>query len=154
MPATNNTPPHLQPFAPAPPILSSRGRGWPDVVVEQSRQGPHHWHVPALSDHLVLLMLKRGAGRMHHERGGHTFEGRPVPGALAIVPHGVGGLCHCEAPIESLHIRLAPDFVARVAEENFGSERFHLATRLGLRDEPMGQVARLLHAELRAENSG
>ena len=150
----NLSPLRLTPFAPAPPILSSRERNWPGVVISEHRQGPHHWHVPPLDDHLVLLVLDRSAGRIRHERGGHAFEGRPGVGSLAVVPQGVAGHCHCHASIEALHIRLAPEFVARVAEENFHGARFHLATRLGLRDEPLSQLALLLRAELRSEGAG
>lgn len=143
---------HTTPFEPAPPLMSSRGRGWNGVTVEEGRQGAHHWHVPASPEHRIFLVLKQGTGRVRRQSGEETFDGVPDEGTLSIVPAGQGGACRCEGCVEALHIRLAPDFVARVAQENFGTPRFHLATRLGVRDEPMRQIALLLRAELHAQH--
>ena len=135
------------------PLLVSSHSGPSGVVVEEGHQGAHYRHVPASPEHHIMLVLQPGTARLRRKSGEELFDGVPEEGMLSIVPAGQSGSCGCEGCIRALRLRLAPDFVARVAQENFGSTRFRLATRLGVRDEPMRQIALLLRAELHAQNA-
>lgn len=137
-----------------PAVLSSAGRGWKGVVVEEFHQGAHWWSVPPQEQHRVLLVLKSDAGQVRHQCGGHTFNGIVREGMLGITPAGMGGTCNSAARVESLNIRLDSEFVARVAEENFGSQRFHLLPQRGMSDDAMRQIALLLRAELASDGAG
>ena len=142
------------PACTASPILSSHERGWRDILVEERHQHPHEHDVAAWPEHRLVLVLKRGPGRVRQEIGGQSFDGSKAEGTLSILPAGASGHCRCEAYGEMLHIRLDPSFVSRVAEQMFGSTHFQLATRLAVRDEPMRQIALLLRDELRSSNAG
>lgn len=142
------------PFAPAPPVLSSVGRDWNGVVAEEVHQGAHRWPVPTRPEHGVFLVLRHDGGRVRHHSGGQHFDGPAFEGALTIAPAGIVGHCHSEARVEGLQLRLDTEFVARVAEENFGSVRFHLLPQIGMRDDSMRQIALLMRAELASNGAG
>ena len=147
-------PAQAHPATCAPPLLSSHERGWRGILVEERRQRPHEHEVAAWAEHRVVLVLKRGPGRVRQEIGGQEFDGSKAVGTLSILPAGASGHCSCEAHAEVLHIRLDPGFVSGVAQEMFGSSRFQFATRLCVHDEPMRQIALLLRDEMRSDSAG
>lgn len=122
--------------------------------MEEIRQGAHAWQVPPFPQHRVFLLTRSDGGRVRRECGGQSFDGPARQNTLSIAPAGVGGNCRSEAQVEGVSIGLDAEFVARVAEENFGSARFHLLPQMGIRDDAMQGIALLLRAELASDGAG
>lgn len=102
---------------PAPPAISSAGRGWAGVRVER-QQSPTiaTLEQPALSDHLLMFYFVPSA-QLKRVVDGVVFQGRPEAHSFTLIPAGFSTVWDWHGKFDMLNVLLSPDLVDRVADE-------------------------------------
>jgi AraC family transcriptional regulator len=138
------------------PILSSQNHGWGNVLVNQFQPPPGealcHFH----DEHAICLSLSPRPVRFLHIKGGKTHTGLYGKGDISITPARVPLFARWETDDHFLEIRLAAQFIQKVARENLNehADRFELLPEFRIRDPHLESIGMLLLAELKQENLG
>ena len=109
-----------------PPVASSEELGWRGLRVERyqlaAAELPAHHH----ADHLLLLYQAPVAVRRQHGHRAQTTSCRP--GDLGLYPGGDYGPIAWNAPIDNVHVSLAPTYLEELSQQQLGSRplRDHL----------------------------
>ena len=150
------TPDERQGMLPLPPVASSAALGWPGLRVEHYRgEADFKLEFPALSHHLLILYLRPG-GMFSFRSEGLERHGPPPAGSLLLVPAGSWSCPHWRGMLESVHVLLEPQRLARVAAEacDLNPERVTLPVAFGLSHPELRSAVQALHAELTAGGPG
>ena len=150
------TPDERQGMMPLPPVASSAALGWPDLRVEHYRgEADVELQCPALSHHLLILYLRPG-GMFSFRSEGLERHGPPPAGSLLLVPAGSWCCPHLRGRLESVHVLLEPQRLARVAAEalDLNPDRVTLPPVYGLSDPNVRAAMLALDAELSAGGPG
>lgn len=133
-----------------PPLLSSRRLGWEGLVVERYRHLPGELHLSPVSEHVVSLYLGQPL-RSVQWQDGHNHEGLTVRGDVAVKAAGRSHGWRWETAVELVHVRLRPELLLRVAEENgLDSRRADLVGSYYAPDPHLAGIGGALLAELAA----
>jgi len=135
-------------------VRSSHGRGWRGVDVAEVVHPEDDFALPAIPRHVLVVNL---AGAMDARDVLAGRAGHLGPGGLAILPALAPSAwrLHREGEVRHLHLYVAPDFVATVADEmGLAPERTEIVGAVGARDALVEQMALGLLAEVRAEGPG
>jgi AraC family transcriptional regulator len=141
---------------PLPPVASSAALGWPGLRVEHYRcEVDVELEIPALSHHLLILYLQP-SGMFSFRSEGLERHGPPPAGSLLLVPAGSWCCPHLRGMLESVHVLIEPQRLARVAAEACGHdpERLTLPVTYGLSHTGLRAAIQALHAELTAGGLG
>ena len=150
------TPDERQGMMPLPPVASSAALGWPDLRVEHYRgEVDVELQCPALGHHLLSLCLGP-SGMFSFRSEGLVRHGPPPAGSLVLVPAGIWSSPHLRGMLESVHVLLEPQRLARVAAEalDLNPDRVTLPPVYGLSDPNIRAAMLALDAELSAGGPG
>ena len=150
------TPDERQGMLPLPPVASSAALGWPDLRVEHYRgEADVELQCPALGHHLLSLCLGP-SGLFSFRSEGIVRHGPPPAGSLLLVPAGSWSCPHWRGMLESVHVLIEPQRLARVAAEacDLNPERVTLPVAFGLSHPELRSAVQALHAELTAGGPG
>jgi AraC family transcriptional regulator len=130
------------------PALTSAGRAWTGITLEEHHLPPAEFPERTADKHLIALHLRPA-------KLVWLFGGRPQTrcmkrGSLDIVPQGtrLGGYSRDET--KSLMLALDPSLVERVASESGTTDHVELMKKLGIRDAQIEHICMALKAELEA----
>jgi AraC family transcriptional regulator len=135
------------------PLLSSRGRGWNGVIVEL-----HGFEaldaVVEPRDHVIAVHLA-GNVTLHRTREGRTGSKTMNAGDVTITPVGPPTRWRQRGPSLVVLLRLAVDYVRRVAAEEcaLDPDSVELRSTFGARDARIHDLARRLLAGLELEGA-
>jgi AraC family transcriptional regulator len=136
-------------FSADEPLLTSAGRAWTGLTVEEHYLPPTEFPERTADSHLIALHLR--PARLVWFLGGHPQTKRMTRGSLDIVPRGtlLGGYSQDET--ESLMLALDPSLVERVASEMGATYHVELIRNLGIRDPQIEHICLALKAELETD---
>jgi len=134
-------------------LLSSRSRGWPDVVVELHRFCDVDVVVP-MREHVVGVHVA-GAVNLLQSRSGKTSVRHVRAGDSTLTPAGEPKRFQHAGECVVVLLRLAPAFVQHVAGDEYAldPDRFELRENLGTPDRELGTIGRLLLGSLETEGA-
>lgn len=135
-------------FPAGEPLLTSAGRAWTGISVEEHHLPPTEFPERTADKHLIALHLRPAI--VVWFLGGHPQTRRMKRGSLDIVPQGtlLGG--YSKDQTESLMLALDPSLVERVASESGATSQVELIRKLGIRDPQVEHICMALKAELEA----
>jgi AraC family transcriptional regulator len=137
-----------------PAVVSSKAQGWRNVVLEQQKQPPQEFDVPPLTQHLVIFLLGPSIPLVQ-ERDGHVQQGNLMPGEMLVTPAGHQSHWISGAPVDALHLRLEPEFVARIAEDaGMTPAQAEIVNNFGTFDPRLEQIGHLLFEEAQTRGLG
>jgi AraC family transcriptional regulator len=134
-------------------VSSSQPLGWQNLRALEMRQTLSEWTMPPLENHCIVIQLGPSVD-VTARIGDESFEQSLEPGALAIVPAGLGVDWQQEdTPGHTLHLYLDPQFLRTTAESidvDYG--QVSIATQFGIRDEHIHHIGMSLLYELKDSN--
>ena len=153
-----DAPPRLGQRPATPPeqvLLSSRGRDWTPLILEQHARPATEHAVPALDEHTLLLVLGQPV-QMVQQRDGRTDTRQVGAGDLLLAPADMEALCRWDATLSLLQLRIPQRTLTQVAAEAAmtGAERLELVNQFCVRDAFLEGLVLALRAELLANDPG
>ena len=137
-----------------PAVVSSKPQNWQGVVLEQQRQPPSEFDVPAVSQHLVIFLLGT-AIPLVQERGGRSQRGKLVPGEILVTPAGQPSHWITGGAVDAVHLLLTPTLVEQTAEAiGMTPDQAQIMNNFGTLDPHLEQIGRLLLDEAQAQGLG
>ena len=135
-------------FSADEPLLTSDGRAWVGITVEEHHLPPVEFPERTADSHLIAIHFR--PAKLVWFLGGHPQVRRMRRGSIDIVPQGtlLGGYSLDET--ESLMVALDPSLVEQVARENGKANHVELLLRLGVRDRQIEHITLALKGELEA----
>jgi AraC family transcriptional regulator len=138
------------------PLLSSRDRGWSNILVEEfqhpSGEGKTHYS----GEHTICLSLASRPVRFLQMKGGKTHTSLYGKGDISITPAEIPFFARWDGDDHYLQIRIASGFIQQVAREALAmnSDCFELISEFRIRDPQIEAIALMLLTELKQENLG
>jgi AraC family transcriptional regulator len=138
------------------PILSSKNRGWENIVVEQFQNPAGEGKTYYSDEHAICLSLAPRPVRFLQIKGGKTDAGLYGKGDICITPAKTSFFARWDGDDQYLLIRIASDFIQNVAIEALGMnpDRLELISEFRTRDAQIEAMGMMLLAELQQENLG
>ncbi|MCU0542048.1 MAG: helix-turn-helix domain-containing protein [Oscillatoriaceae cyanobacterium Prado104] len=138
------------------PILSSQDRGWEHIVVEQFQCPPGECTMHHNDEHTICLSLSPRPIRFFQIKGGKSYSSLYGKGDISITPAKMPLFVRWEEKDNYLQIRIAAQFIQRVARESLDKnpDRLEFLPEFRLRDPQMESIALMLFKELQQENLG
>jgi AraC family transcriptional regulator len=138
------------------PILSSQPKEWENVIVEHfchpsGEGGCHH-----TDEHTLCLSLVTRPIHSLQIREGKTYTGLHTKGDISITPAQMPFFVRWDGENQLLKIRLASQFMERVAREalEIDGDRLELMSEARIRDSQIETIGLMLWTELHQENAG
>lgn len=130
------------------PLLTSGGRAWAGITVEEHHLPPLEFPERTADCHLIAVHFR--PAKLEWTLGGHPQTRRMSRGSLDIVPQGtlLGGNSLDET--EFLMVALDPSLIEQAARENGKANHVELLLHLGVRDRQIEHIALALKGELEA----
>ena len=138
------------------PILSSQTQGWDNILVEQFQHPPgeekHHFS----DEHAICLSLAPRPIRLLQIKGGRTYVGLHSKGDVSLTPAKIPSFSRWESDDSCLQIRIASQFIQRIARETIATDpdRLELRPEFQTRDPQIEAIGMMLLAELKQDNIG
>ena len=134
-------------------LLSSRSRGWPEIVVELHRFCDVDVVVP-VREHLIGVHVA-GAVNLLQSRSGRTSVRHVRAGDSTLTPAGEPKRFQHAGECVVVLLRLAPAFVQHVAGDEYALDpnRFELRENLGTPDGELVAIGKQLLASLETEGT-
>lgn len=147
---------HHQPESKFLPILSSQDQGWENVLVNQFQHPPGEATCHFNNEHAICLSLASRPVRSLHVKGGKTQTGLYGKGDMTITPAKIPLFARWDDEDHFLEIRIASDFIERVARETLvkNPDQIELLPEFRIRDSQLEAIALMLLAELQQEHPG
>jgi AraC family transcriptional regulator len=130
------------------PLLTSAGRAWTGITVEEHHLPPMEFPERTADNHLIAVHLR--PAKLVWFLGGHSQTKRMTRGSIDIVPQGTLLAGYSRDETEFLMIALDPSLVERVANEAGAVNHVELIRNLGIRDPQIEHICLALKAELEA----
>jgi AraC family transcriptional regulator len=138
------------------PILSSQPKDWNNIIVEQfchpSGEGGCH----PTDEHTLCLSLVTRPIHSLQIREGKTYAGLHTKGDISITPAQMPFYVRWDGENQLLKIRLASQFMERVAREalEIDGDRLELMSEARIRDSQIETIGLMLWTELHQETTG
>ena len=138
------------------PILSSQTQGWDNILVEQFQHPPgeekHHFS----DEHTICLSLAPRPIRVLQIKSGRTYVGLQSKGDVSLTPAKIPSFSRWESDDSCLQIRIASQFIQRIARETIATDpdRLELRPEFQTRDPQIEAIGMMLLAELKQDNIG
>lgn len=138
------------------PILSSKNQNWKNILVSQFRHPSGEMTCHLSDEHAVCLSLASRPVRMLHRKGSKTYVGLYSKGDMSITPAREPLFARWDDDDHFLEIRIAADFVERIARETLNKhpDQIELLSEFRMRDSQLEAIALMLLTELQQENPG
>ncbi|MGL4619178.1 helix-turn-helix domain-containing protein [Chroococcidiopsis sp.] len=138
------------------PILSSRDRGWENILVEQFQHPAGEGRTCYSDEHAICLSLAPRPVRLVQTQGDRTRTGLYAKGDFCITPAKMPFFARWESDDRFLRIRIASRFIQGVAGEALAMNpnRLELMPEFQIRDRQLEAIGMMLLAELQPKNSG
>ncbi|MGL5061752.1 MAG: helix-turn-helix domain-containing protein [Microcoleus sp.] len=150
------TPPKHQIECARLPILSSRDRGWENIRVEQFENPPGEGGFHYSDEHAICLSLAPRPVRFMQKKGDKTHTSLYGKGDISITPAKIPFFASWESDDYYLQIRIASEFMQRVASETLemNPDRLEFSSEFRIRDPQIESIALMMLTELQQENLG
>lgn len=138
------------------PILSSQSQGWENILVEQFQHPPGEENNHFSEEHAICLSLAPRPVRLLQIKGGRTYVGLHAKGDVSVTPAKTPYFARWESDDSCLQIRIASQFIHKVAREAIVTDPDRLELRLEFqaRDPQIEAIGMMLLSELKQENLG
>lgn len=138
------------------PVLSSRAKGWENIVVEQFCHPPGEGGGYHSDEHTVCLSLVNRPIRASQIRENKTYSGLYTKGDISITPAEIPFFAQWDSDNHLLKIRLTSRFIQQVARESLEmrSDRVEFLSIAQIRDPQIEAIGWLLLTELKQEQAG
>jgi AraC family transcriptional regulator len=138
------------------PILSSQAQGWDNILVEQFQHPPGEEKSHFNEEHAICLSLAPRPVRLLQIKGGRTYVGLHSKGDVSLTPAKIPSYFRWESDDSCLQIRIASQFMQKVARGTIATDPDQLELRLEFqtRDSQLEAIGMMLLAELRQESLG
>jgi AraC family transcriptional regulator len=138
------------------PILSSKNRGWENIVVEQFQHPAGEEKTYYNDEHSICLSLATRPVHLLQIKGGKTHAGLYGQGDISVTPAKTSFFARWNEDDQYLQIRIAADFIQNVAIEALGMnpDRLELIPEFRTRDRQIEAMGMMLLAELQQEDLG
>ncbi len=150
------TPATLQIECASSPILSSRDRGWENILVEQFQHPAGEGRTYYGKEHAICLSLSPRPVRLLHAWGDKMQTGFYAQGDFCITPAGAPFFARWDSDDRYLQIRIASGFLQQVAGESLAMnpDRIEFIPEFRTRDPHVESMGMLLLSELQQEKLG
>lgn len=129
--------------------VSSRGRGWKNVLVEEFHQPPGEEMYQSAVEHTLCLAMSQHPLKLFQKIGDRTHISLFTKGDLTITPAESALFSQWNQPDQYLRIRIASEFIDQVAQSEMGSRRLELMPEFRTRNPEIEQISTMLLTELR-----
>ncbi|MDV2997070.1 MAG: HTH-type transcriptional activator RhaS [Chroococcidiopsis sp. SAG 2025] len=138
------------------PILSSRDRGWENILVEQFQHPAGEGRTCYSDEHAICLSLAPRPVLLLQTQGDKTRTGLYAKGDFCITPAKMPFFARWESDDRFLQVRITSRFIESVAGEalEINPDRLELLPEFRVRDRQLEAIGMMLLAELQQENSG
>lgn len=138
------------------PVLSSKDRGWENILVEQFQQPPGEGRTYYSDEHTICMSLAPRPVRFVQIKGGKTHEGLYKKGDISITPAKMSFFARWNSDDRYMQIRIASEFIESVAREvlEMNPEQVEFIPKFRTRDSQIEAMGMMLLAELQQENLG
>lgn len=134
-----------------PPIVSSRGCGWKNILVEEFYQPPGEELYQSLTEHTLCLSLNQRPSRLSQKIGDRRHTSLFAKGDISIAPAESSIFSQWNQDDQYLRIRVTSDLLNQVAqsETGTGANRIELLPEFRVRNLQIEQIGMMLLGELR-----
>ncbi|MCA1992110.1 MAG: AraC family transcriptional regulator [Coleofasciculus sp. S288] len=134
-----------------PPICSSQPQGWQNILVEEFCQPPGQEKYQSQTEHTLCLSLNRRPSRLSQVIGDRRYTSLCTKGDLSIAPAGALFFCKWDGEDQYLRIRIASQFLQKVAREaiEIDPDRVELLPEFRVRNPQIEQIGTMLLSELK-----
>ncbi|MGL6340626.1 MAG: helix-turn-helix domain-containing protein [Waterburya sp.] len=138
------------------PVLSSKDRGWENILVEQFQQPPGEGQTYYSDEHTICMSLAPRPVHFLQIKGGKTHEGLYGKGDISITPAKMSFFARWNSDDRYMQIRIASEFIESVAREvlEMNPEQVEFIPEFRTRDSQIEAMGMMLLAELQQENLG
>jgi AraC family transcriptional regulator len=138
------------------PILSSRNKGWENILVEQFQHPAGEGRMCYGDEHSICLSLAPRPVSLLQTQGDKTRTGLYTKGDFCITPAQMPFFCRWDSDDRLLQIRITARFMAQVATEALSIDpaRLEVIPTFRTRDPQLEAIAMLVLTELKQENLG
>jgi AraC family transcriptional regulator len=138
------------------PILSSKDRGWENILIEQFQNPAGEGKTYYSDQHAICLSLAPRPIRFLQIKAGKTHAGLYGKGDISITPAKTSFFARWDEDDQYLLIRIASHLLQNVAIEalDMNPDRLELIPEFRTRDRQIEAMGMLLLAELQQENLG
>ncbi len=138
------------------PILSSKDRGWENILVEQFQQPPGEGQTYYSDEHAICMSLATRPVRFLQIKGGKTHEGLYGKGDISITPAKMSFFARWDSDDRYMQIRIASEFIQSVGAEtlSLNPASLELIPEFRTRDSQIEAMGMMLLSELQQENLG
>jgi AraC family transcriptional regulator len=138
------------------PILSSRNKGWENILVEQFQHPAGEGRMCYGDEHSICLSLAPRPVSLLQTQGDKTRTGLYAKGDFCITPAQMPFFCRWDSDDRLLQIRITDRFMAQVATEALSIDpaRLEVIPTFRTRDPQLEAIAMLVLTELKQENLG
>jgi AraC family transcriptional regulator len=138
------------------PILSSKDRGWENIVVEQFQHPAGEGKTYYNDEHSICLSLAPRPVYLLQIKGGKTHTGLYGQGDISVTPAKTAFFARWDSEDRFLQIRIASEFIESVAREvlEMNPEQVEFTPEFRTRDSQIEAMGMMLLAELQQENLG
>jgi len=142
---------NIVPITCKPPIFSSSGSHWDEIVVEQHCLPAFESPELCLQQHSISIMLGQTYQIDWRLAGGRLHSTQMRKGEIGITPKGVPTQARWHQDVEFLLLSLSSRLLKRVADEMLiGSDRIEIIPQRGIPDPHIFHLGMALKAELEA----
>jgi AraC family transcriptional regulator len=138
------------------PILSSKSRGWENILVEQFQHPAGQGKTYFADEHTICLSLAPRPVQLLQIKGGKTHTGLYGKGDISVTPAKTSFFARWEQEDSFLQIRIPACFLQSVGAEalNLNPDLLELIPEFQSRDSQIEAMGMMLLAELQQENLG
>ena len=138
------------------PILSSKNRGWENIIVEQFQHPPGEGNCHCNDEHTIYLCLAPCPFHLLQIPGGKTYTGLYAKGDISVIPAKTRIFARWDGEDHYLRIRIPSRLIQSVARETIDTnpEQLELLPNFRTRDPQIKAIAMMLLSELKQENLG
>jgi AraC family transcriptional regulator len=138
------------------PILSSKDRGWENILIEQFQNPAGEGKTYYSDQHAICLSLAPRPIRFLQIKAGKTHAGLYGKGDISITPAKTSFFARWDEDDQYLLIRIASHLLQNVAIEalDMNPDRLELIPEFRTRDRQIEAMGMMLLAELQQENLG
>ncbi|MGL5079022.1 MAG: helix-turn-helix domain-containing protein [Waterburya sp.] len=138
------------------PVLSSKDRGWENILVEQFQQPPGEGQTYYSDEHTICMSLAPRPVHFLQIKGGKTHEGLYGKGDISITPAKMSFFARWNNDDRYMQIRIASEFIESVAREvlEMNPEQVEFIPEFRTRDSQIEAMGMMLLTELQQENLG
>ena len=150
------TPATHQTEMPDVPILSSKSRGWDNIIVEQFQHPPGEGNCHYSDEHTIYLCLAPCSVSLLQIQGGKTYTGLYAKGDISVMPANTRVFARWDGDDNYLRIRIPSRLIQSVARETIdrNPEELELLPKFRTRDPQIKAIGMMLLSELKQENLG